>query len=64
MEDRIAEYFTGIEAEKRKAICSLMDEWRTAVYERGRMYHESPCTLPGFVGCIAPRGACVGSYAN
>jgi hypothetical protein len=31
MEDRIAEYFTGIEAEKRKAICSLMDEWRTAV---------------------------------
>jgi hypothetical protein len=31
MKDAIAQYFTGIEAEKRKAICSLMDEWRTAV---------------------------------
>lgn len=31
MEDRIAEHFMDIEAEKRKAICSLMDEWRTAV---------------------------------
>jgi hypothetical protein len=31
VEDRIAEYFTGIEAEKRKALVALMDEWRTAV---------------------------------
>jgi hypothetical protein len=34
------------------------------MYPPPRMYHESPCALPGFVGCIAPGDACIGSYAQ
>jgi hypothetical protein len=40
MEDRIAEYFTGIEVEKRKAICSLMDEWCTAVASASTYFRD------------------------
>ena len=31
MNDTIVRYFTGIETEKRKALCALMDEWRTSL---------------------------------
>lgn len=31
MKDNISQYFTGVEVEKRKAICSLMDDWRKEV---------------------------------
>jgi hypothetical protein len=34
MKDAIAQYFTGIETEKRKALLALMDEWRESLADK------------------------------
>jgi hypothetical protein len=34
MNDAIAQYFTGIEAEKRKALLTLMNEWKDSLVEK------------------------------
>jgi hypothetical protein len=47
MKDTIAQYFTGIEAEKRKVLNSIMEDWRNEVSSSKIIFKDNGNLLPG-----------------